>query len=70
MTRAAEDMLSADAEWFALQAQVSRLLVAQHRRPAEDAPGEHELTGVVRELRRAPHAIRTPMPHARVPVRA
>ena len=41
-------------------------MVAQHRRPADDAPGEHELTGVVRELKRAPDEITSPMPHARV----
>ena len=63
VTRAVADR---DA-WYGLQAEVSRLLVAQRRRRADAAPGGHQLAEVVRLPRRSPDSVRSPMPNARVP---
>ena len=64
MRQAAEDLLSADSRWFALQARVSVLLTAQHRRPATDAPGSHELAETVRQLKRTADAVSSPLPYS------
>ena len=68
MLAAAEALIAADAAWSGLQARVGQLLIAAHRSPRDDAPGDHELTGLVRELRRMSGEVRSPMPHGRVRV--
>ena len=68
MRQAVDALLSADAQWSALQARVSGLLMAANRRPADDAPAAHELAGVVRELKRSPDVATSPMPFLRARV--
>ena len=63
MQQAAEDLIAADSRWFALQAEVSQLLTAQHRAPRDHAPADHQWALVLRELRRAPSEVRSPLPY-------
>lgn len=59
-----ERLLAAHARWGQLSAKVSGYLLAMNMSPADNAPGEHELTAVVRDLKRAlANEIRTPSPH-------
>jgi hypothetical protein len=64
MRTVAEQLLATDAEWRTLQQQVSRFLLAGHRQPAHASPAQHELTTVVRDLKRAlGHDLTSPAPY-------
>ena len=66
LRQAAEALLAADAEWSAQSQQVARFLRGMSLSPAENAPGQHELAGVIRDLRRSlGNEITPPTPHLR-----
>ncbi len=60
----AEALLADHQRWGQLQSKVSSYLIAMHTSPADNAPGGHELSTVVRDLRRVlGQEITSPTPH-------
>jgi hypothetical protein len=60
----AQALLADHQRWGQLQATVSRYLLAMHASPATNAPGDHQLAPVIKDLKRLlAQEITSPAPH-------